>query len=92
MALSLLTSVIRNLYLLYVVIFIIGLCQSIGLIQGYAYNIEAMPFNRRNLIITFTCFYECCLVLTTTLYFRFNPGDWLYVMIPATLVTMTGLF
>ena len=79
--LFLLTFFIRDLMNLYQMLFIIGLLQAIGIVQGFAYNMEMMPHSYRNLVSTSISCSDKLLFLGTTLFLKFYPTHWVYIMV-----------
>ena len=78
----------RSLMLLYVSMFCVGLCQSIAIIQGYAYNMEMMPIERRNLISICTGMLDKVLLTITTLILKYYGSNWIQIMIPGLMCSL----
>jgi hypothetical protein len=72
----------RQLFLLYIGIFTIGLCCSISIIQAFAFNLEMMPLEHRNLVNTVTSMLDKVLLAITTLILKYYGSNWIDIMIP----------
>lgn len=79
---------IRNLYSLYLCIFIVGVTQSIALIQGFAYTVEVMPLEYRNIIGTCTGLVDKILLIMSTLYLKYIGSNWITIMIPGLIASV----
>lgn len=80
------------MYALYACIFVIGLCKSMCIIQGFPYLIEAMPFPYRNLVGTCNGLFDKALLIGCTFYLKYYGRNWIVIMIPAILCIMVGYF
>ena len=67
---------------LYQCIFVVGFMHSIGIIQGYAYNMELMPLKYRNAVSTSIGIFDKCILLLTTLFLKYNATHWTYITMP----------
>lgn len=75
--------VIRNLYVLYVSMFIVGFSKSICIIQGFPFFIEALPFHLRNLVGTFIGVVDKVMLIMCIFYLKAYGPNWITIMIPA---------
>jgi len=71
-----LVKVARSLPLLYLCVFIIGICQSVSIIQGYTHLMESMPFGCRNLVSSITQIVEKSVLVITTLLLKYHESNW----------------
>lgn len=80
--LGMLIVLVRSPNLLYLSIFSLGLCQSISIVQGFAYTMELMPFEKRNLISMLLHLIDKVLLTITTIALKYYGSDWIMIMIP----------